>query len=144
MADIHIFSHPHIPDVMIFDITGDLTADQFLSTKVKHYGNPNVVHCLWDFTKGSIHHISTHEFKLVLSSIMPTQRNRHGVCTAMVFPVISDFGLGRMYLSFAQVMDIRITYYICRAREEADIWLRATHKPTSEPSENQRLRQKSC
>lgn len=122
MAKIEITRVPE-EDLTIFNVRGSLSAEEIIEYSKEHYMDNPTQLVMWDITNGSISEIDVEEFGKISTAVKPYTEKRAGGKTAFVGSVDADFGMGRMYESYAEVEKLPIQYRTFRNRDEAMSWL---------------------
>lgn len=111
-------------DLTIFRVEGELSADEILKYSIKHYGSYPTKFVLWDATKGSASNIGVETFRQIAIKVKRHMDKRSGGKTALVSRSDIDFGLSRMYSTFAEFEKLPVKYGAFRNIDDAMRWLR--------------------
>jgi hypothetical protein len=110
-------------DLTIFEIRGTISADELLTSIREFYTESVTKRFLWDAREGSLAGISADEFRNIARSTKKISNCRDEGKTALLGAKEIDYGLGRMYESFAEMENIPCEYRTFRAFEDAMEWL---------------------
>ena len=110
-------------DLTIFAVSGSVDAEQ-LTTQIISFlkGEPTQL-VLWDITEGSLAAIPAKDLRMIVDLASPFAHRRKGGRTAIVCTTDLNFGLSRMFQSFAELMHIPFEMHVFRVFEEAKGWL---------------------
>jgi len=122
MASIEVTLTPE-EDLTIFTVHGALTADEIIKYSAEQYGSNPTKLVLWDVLNGSVNNIDTQDFQKIAAAVKPYTEKRVGGKTAFVGEFDADFGMGRMYETYAAMENIPVMYRTFRDRQEALDWL---------------------
>ena len=109
--------------MMVFDVVGNLTADEIIAEVTTRYRASPSRSILWDLTNASIADIPTDDFRRVANAALTVSDTRQGGRTAYVGSDAITYGLTRMYSTIAEVTGVPAQYGVFRTREEAIVWL---------------------
>lgn len=109
-------------NLIAFTVTGVITADEVIATAARYYvSNPRFI--VWDLTNASMANMTMHDIKRIAVTLKKYSEKRQNGRTAFVSRQNVDFGLFRMYSSFAEIENVRATFSVFRTLESAHAWL---------------------
>ncbi len=108
----------------IHTVEGAVTLDQAMNSLKTFYAGQASLHVLWDFTDGTLGELSGAQVQSIAEYVSRAAKNRHGGKTAGVASKDVDYGLGRMFQAFTEMMKYTPTMRLFRQREDALAWLR--------------------
>lgn len=122
MSEISVTTEDNL---LLFTAHGVLTADEVIATAAHYYiRNPRFI--IWDLTNASMANMSTHDVKRIAANLKKYSEHRENGKTAFVGHRDVDFGLFRMYASFAEIEGVQTTFSVFRTLERARAWLLET------------------
>jgi len=110
-------------DLTVFTVKGELTAKEIIHCASEYYTKKPTKFVLWDATSGTVGAISNDDFRQLAEQMKNFTSKRKGGKTAFIGNSNLDFGLGRMYGSFAEIEDLPVAYRTFRTVEEAKKWI---------------------
>lgn len=110
-------------DLTVFTVTGALTADEIIECALEYYEKQPTKLVLWDASFGSVHNITSGEFRRIARAMKRLTSMRAGGKTAFVGEYDVDFGMGRMYETYSEIEQLPVVYRTFRSRDEAERWL---------------------
>lgn len=123
MATINITFVPE-DDLTIFNVIGDLTAEEILKYSTEYYELKPTKFVMWDATKGTVKNITTEDFRKIATEMKTYTQKRSGGKTALVGKFDLDFGLSRMYSSYTEMEQVPIAYGSFYNVDDAMAWLK--------------------
>lgn len=122
MASIKVFIDPD-RNLTVFEVRGDLTAEEIMRYSSEHYQTQPTKLVLWDCSLGSVKNIRSNEFRRIAEKMKKIAEKRVGGKTAFVGDITVDFGMGRMYEAFAEIEEVPVEYRTFKNVEDARKWL---------------------
>lgn len=110
-------------DLTVFEVRGDLTAEEIMRYSSEYYQTRPTKLVLWDCSSGSVKNITSKEFRQIAEKMKKIAEKRVGGKTAFVGDVTADFGMGRMYEAFAEIEGLPVEYRTFKNLEDARKWL---------------------
>lgn len=110
-------------DLTLVTVRGEVDAEQVLSQIITFLTGEPTRLVLWDFRAGSLARISPGELKMIAEKGAPYADRRRGGRTAVVCSKEADYGLSRMFQTFARLAHIPFEINVFRDVTEAREWL---------------------
>ena len=115
-------------DLTGFTVVGDVDAEQVLSQIISFLTGEPTQLVLWDITIGSLADISSDDLRRIVERAAPFADRRKGGLTAIVCSTDLDYGLSRMFQTFAELLQIPFAIEVFRNLQEAREWLNEARK----------------
>ena len=110
-------------DLTVFTVTGSLSHEDIIKFSNQYYMEIPPSKVLWDTRNGTVLDISTNEFRNIAKRMKELTVRRIGGKTAFVEDNNEDFGMGRLYESFAMSEELPVSYRVFRTIDDAKNWL---------------------
>ena len=110
-------------DLTIFTISGAVDAEQLANQIISFLKGEPTQLVLWDITVGSLAAIPAKDLRTIVDLAAPFAHKRKGGRTAILCTTDLNFGLSRMFQSFAELMQIPFEIRVFRDLDEAKGWL---------------------
>lgn len=115
-------------DLTVFTVVDEVDAEQVLSQILSFLTGEPTQLVLWDITVGSLERISSDDLWMIVKRVAPFADRRKEGQTAIVCLDDLDYGLSRMFQSFAEIMQVPIEINVFRNLEKAREWLNEARK----------------
>ena len=115
-------------DLTVFTVVGEVDAEQVLSQIISFLTGEPTQLVLWDITVGSLERISSNDVRMIVERAAPFADRRKGGRTAIVCLRDLEYGISRMFQSFADVMQVPFEMNVFRNLEKARGWLNGARK----------------
>ncbi len=102
---------------------GKPTIEDSIDKIETYYAGKVTKYTLWDFTQSTSSVITNSDLRNIIKITKKYAELRRGGKTALVFNKLLDFGLGRMFETFAQIEDMPFELRSFRNMEKALEWL---------------------
>ncbi len=110
-------------DLTIQKVIGKPTIENGINMIEAYYAGKVTKYTLWDFSQSTSSVITNSELRKIIKIIKKHADLRRGGKSALVFNKLLDFGLGRMFETFAQIEDMPFELRSFRNMEKALEWL---------------------
>lgn len=110
-------------DITVFNITGDLTADEIITAIQLEYAHNPTTHVIWDLSAGSLDRITADDFRRVARAAQGTRVPAPEAKTAWVGSDDLAYGLMRMYTALAEAAEVPANYQVFRQRADGFEWI---------------------
>jgi hypothetical protein len=110
-------------DLTVVTVVGKVDAEQVLRQIISFLTGEPTQLVLWDFREGSLADLSRADLQRIVKRGAPFADRRKGGRTAIVCSREVDYGLSRMFQSFASVQHIPFEIKVFRDIQEARKWL---------------------
>lgn len=128
-------------EIIEFIIEGDSSVEEILGVIQNHYGSISKS-VIWNLSAGSNSRLTSADMVLIAKTV-----KKYAVHTraAYVCPVDLEFGLFRMYQSYAEMQGVTTGMKVFRSRDEALLWLKVKKdSPMEVVSEGIPLTRRCC
>jgi hypothetical protein len=115
-------------ELTVVAVVGDVDAEQVLSQIISFLTGEPTQLVLWDFREGSMASLSSIDLQMIVKRGAEFADRRKGGRTAIVCSKDLDYGLGRMFQTFASLQHIPFEIQVFRSQEEAREWLNRSRK----------------
>ena len=115
-------------DLTIVTVVGEVNAEQVVSQIISFLTGEPTQLVLWDFREGSLASLSSKDLQMIVQRGAQFADRRKGGRTAIVCSKEVDYGLGRMFQTFASLQHIPFEINVFRNLEEAVEWLNQSRK----------------
>lgn len=116
-------SADHGGDTTVFTVTGEVDASQVLGAIVAFLRTAPTPYVIWDFRNGSLRRMASSDLRMIINRAGPLTGVRAGGRTAIICATDVDFGLSRMFQTFALLNDIPFEIHVFREMDAAEAWL---------------------
>jgi hypothetical protein len=110
-------------DLTVFVVVGELTAEEVFRAVESFYADDPTGLVLWDLSNGSTAAISAADIRWIVRASAGMVGKRQQGKTALVGAKDAQYGLARMYGTFAEIQGLPAQYMSFRTRAEAEQWL---------------------
>ncbi|MBT5047633.1 MAG: hypothetical protein HOM58_03950 [Rhodospirillaceae bacterium] len=110
----------------IFDVRGEVTADEIIAAMDQQYVAGAPPHAIWDYSRAGFFQLITNDYKRVALAAKERSQHRPGGKTAFVAPGETEAIALRFLQATSQVIDLPIPLEIHQTRVEALAWLKGT------------------
>jgi hypothetical protein len=110
-------------DLTLFEVVGDADAEHVLRQVVAFLHEAPTPLVLWDFSRGSMRVMTSQDLRAIATRAAPFTDVRRGGRTAILCPRDVDFGLGRMFQAFVEILAAPFDLMVFRDSDEARAWL---------------------
>jgi hypothetical protein len=110
-------------DLTVFTVFETVNSDQILTQVIPFLTEEPTRLALWDFRAGSLSGIASNDLQSIVERGKQFADSRKGGRTAIVCSTDLDYGLGRMFQTFADIDRIPIEINIFRNLDDANEWL---------------------
>lgn len=93
---------------------------EFIIANVDSWKGKSVI---WDLTEMDFHDISSDEIRLFMSKMAPFSSKRTKEKTAIIAPQDVQYGMMRVFESYAEYESVQVYLRICRSMDEGKNWL---------------------
>jgi|SRR5215472_15497610 len=110
-------------DLTVFTVVDDIDAKQVLS-EVLAFLTGEPTHCvLWDIRAGSLTRVTPAGLRMIAERATELAHRRSGGRTAIVCSTDVDYGLSRMFQTFAELLQAPVEFTVSRDVTGAREWL---------------------
>lgn len=113
----------HRNDLTTHTLEGPITAEDIIATIEAYYSGEPTHYIVWDFSEVTLNQCKEENLKSIAVAANKCAKQRDGGKTALVLPSDLQFGLGRMYETFAELENAPIPVRSFRSMPEAMAWL---------------------
>jgi hypothetical protein len=110
-------------NLTVFSVVGDADASQVLTQIVTFLREAPTQEVLWDIRRGTLTALSAQDLRRIVQRAGPLTQVRSGGRTAIVCSREVDFGLCRMFQTFAEQAEVPFEIHVARDIEVARRWL---------------------
>jgi hypothetical protein len=110
-------------DLTIFTVSGEATFNELLDQTLTFFGVKPSNLVLWDFTLGTVAHISNREVKELAKQSSMIAAGLKGGKGAIVAPRDIDYGMSRVFQAFSELDKFSFKIEIFRDMNAAKKWL---------------------
>ncbi len=110
-------------DLTLHSIEGDITWEDIVVTIEEYYLGQPTTFVIWDYTGAGPSHCSEENIRSIAQTAGQYAQSRAGGKTALVLPKDLQFGVGRVFESYAELADMPVTVRSFRLMAEAAAWL---------------------
>lgn len=110
-------------DVVVLRALGNVTFEQ-LSDAMKDYFPHVTRHLIWDYTEGGLKDVTAEDFRSIPNIAKKHMTNRSGGRTAFACPNTLEYGMCRMYSTFAYFAHMPYGYGVHHTFEDALMWVK--------------------
>jgi hypothetical protein len=111
------------PDLTLFEVVGDADAEHVLRQIITFLREAPTPLVLWDFSRGSMRVMTSEDLRAIATQAAPYTDVRRGGRTAILCASDVDFGLGRMFQAFVEILAAPFDLMVFRDPGEARAWL---------------------
>jgi hypothetical protein len=115
-------------DLTIVTVVGEVNAEQVANQIISFLTREPTKLVLWDFTEGSLASLSSKDLQMIIQRGAQFADRRKGGRTAIACSREVDYGLSRMFQTFASLQHIPFEINVFRNLEEAVEWLNQSRK----------------
>ncbi len=120
MAEIKTFISG---ELTIKKIIGEVTADELMNALRQFYTGHITKYVVWDFTNGSTGKLMPVNVEHIAELVLQHAHVRIGGKAAIVAPNDLNYGMGRMFNTYAELGNIPFETQIFRTLSEAGLWM---------------------
>jgi hypothetical protein len=110
-------------DLTIFTVTGNPHIDEGITTLIEFYQSKPSKNVLWDFSKGSLAHVTFDELRNTVEYAIPHTKKRTGGKTIFVAPRAFEYGTIKVLKTFGEITRLSVQLAVFRSIKEANKWL---------------------
>ena len=111
--------------VTMFTVVGEADALEILNQIVTFLREAPTMRVIWDIRNGTLSPLSPHDLRMIVERAGPLTHVRAGGRTAIVCSRAVDFGLSRMFQTFAELAAIPFEIRVARDLDDARRWIEA-------------------
>lgn len=115
----------HVLDLTTFVLSGETTPKELLDTLHTFYQQPTR-YMLWDIRKAVLNQVNKDDLKNIILATKRFAESRVGGKTALVAETDLQFGLARMYSTFAELENHPIGISVFRDPQTAIDWIKSS------------------
>lgn len=112
-------------DASIFDVRGEVTADDIIAAMNQQYVAGSPRHAIWDYTRAAFHKLETADYIRIATAAKDRAAYRVGGKTAFIAPGKQEVVAIKLLEAMSRVIDLPIPLCICRTKSDAIDWLAA-------------------
>jgi hypothetical protein len=112
-------------NVTVFTVVGETDVQEVLTEVVTFLRDAPTLQVLWDIRRGALTSMSARDLRTVVQRAGPLAEVRAGGQTAIVCSREVDFGLGRMFQTYAEEAGVPFAIRVFRDVDDAWRWLRS-------------------
>ena len=121
----------------IFDVRGEVTADDIIAAMDQQYiaGSPR--HAVWDYSHAIFHKLEPQDYSRIAAAAKQRATHRAGGKTAFIAPGEQEVVAIKLLEAISKTIDLPIPLRICPTRSDAITWLAEHHgtDSTGKPAE---------
>ena len=110
-------------DVTFLEVAGKPEVEEICAWLDDLYRENVTRHVLWDFSAADAANMTYEGVRLIARKVRIHSLKRENPRTAFVFSSSLEYGIGRMFMSVAEMEEIPMEFMLFRSREEAEKWL---------------------
>ncbi|MDA8139990.1 MAG: hypothetical protein M0036_15185 [Desulfobacteraceae bacterium] len=110
-------------DLTIHTLEGPISSNDIITTIEEYYRGQPTTHIIWDFTAATLNQCRDEDIQAIAVAANKHSKAWPDSKTALVLPGDLQFGLGRMYETFAELENGATQVQSFRGMTEAQAWL---------------------
>ena len=116
-------SHFTEAQLTVYSATGPLSANDVLNTVITCLTENPTMFVIWDLTEASFSNVTGDDLRKVVLTARPLAESRAGGKTAIVCSRGADYGLARLFQTYAELYEAPIDIKVFDSIDEAATWL---------------------
>ncbi len=121
-------------NLTIFAVIGEVTCQELMTTLKTFYTDSPTLDILWDVRQGTVSKLSYNDIRIVVESVVEFTKKSRRRKTAIVISRDVDYGIGRIFGTFAEIKEVSLTVRVFREYDEAMTWLSGAGEATPGPN----------
>jgi hypothetical protein len=107
----------------IFEVEGEVSADDFIAAMDRQYSVPPPPHALWDYSRARLHNLSPADYTRIATAAKKHAPKRPGGRTAFVASRKFEQAAMKLLEAISEMVAVPIPLRLCETRKEAVAWL---------------------
>ncbi len=110
-------------DITVLRLTGEIDVNQIIDELDRFYEGEFTNNVIWDLSDAEGKNLSSNDLHIIVSHAKELGHLRKNGKTAFIISSSLGYGMGRMYDSFAQVINHPVKHSVFRSYDEAVAWI---------------------